>query len=288
MNIAVCLKQVLDASVPLRVVNGAVQQDAPRPIMRLGAADRTALAEALALRARCGGQVTAVSAGAADAVDALRYALARGVDRAVQMTGADPLDPVASALAAAVALVVGPDLVLCGNASGDGASGRFAAELAARLATPLVTRVAAITPAHGRHLWLERRLERGERERVRCPLPAVLAVEPALAEAGYVSLRALRAAALLPIEVQVAVPSGAEPLCELIALEPARPRPKRISAPAAGLSAMDRLTHAITGGMQHKRSGEFVEGAPAQVAAEIVRFLEERGFSGERRGGGNG
>jgi electron transfer flavoprotein alpha/beta subunit len=55
MNIAVCVKQVLDSSVPLRVVSGTVQQDAPWPIARVGAADRAAIEQAFELRARPGG-----------------------------------------------------------------------------------------------------------------------------------------------------------------------------------------------------------------------------------------
>jgi electron transfer flavoprotein beta subunit len=190
------------------------------------------------------------------------------------------------------ALAAAPvDLVTSGAASGDGASGLFPAVVAAALGWPLVTGVAAVAvenaDAEQADQWLtvERRLERGDRETVRCPLPAVLAADGAGVEIPYLALRAIRRAARLPIE-QVSQEGSDAAGCELLALEAPRPRPKRTSGPAAGASAMDRLSHLLSGGVQRKQSGEFVEGTPSAVAAEIVRFLEQRGFL--RSGGNNG
>lgn len=288
MNIAVCVKQVLDSSVPLRVVHGVVQADAPWPITHLGAADRAALEQALELRGQLGGCVTAISAGDTDAVEALRFCLARGTDRAVHAQCNDGSDPVAAATAVGTILASQPvDVVLCGNASGDGASGLFPAVLAAQLDWPLVTAVAAvrIEPAEPMpaSFTIERRLERGDREIVRCHLPVVLAAEVSLAEPCYVSVHARQRVATLPIDV-IQTEGGNPAGCTLIALEPARPRAKRVSAPATQASAMDRLAHALTGGVQQKQSGGFVEGSPDAVAQQIVRFLKEKGFLPERTG----
>jgi electron transfer flavoprotein alpha/beta subunit len=278
MTIVVCVKQVPDTTVPLRLLNGAVRQEAPWPIVRVGAADRAALDEALNLRSRLGGTVTAISAGETEAVDALRFCLARGADRAVHVRHTDALDPVGTATAVATALLgERTDLVLCGGRSGDGASGRFPAELAARLDWPLVTAVAGLTVE--RELWLrvERRVDRGDREIVRSPLPAVLAVEATLAEPRYVSVRARCHADSLPIE-EVPSDGTAVARCELLALELPKPRPRRVGGPDAQLPAMDRLAHLLGGGIQQKQAAAFVEGNPGAVVAEIMRFLEERGF----------
>ena len=289
MRIAVCVKQALDTTLPLRVVDGSVRQVARRPIAHLGLADCAALESALALRARTGGEVTAVSAGAAEAAEALRFCLARGADRALHVRRTHRFDPVGAARAVVAALAAAPvDLVLTGARSGDGSSGLFPAVMAAALAWPLVTDVAAIAVAdpgecQRDRLTAERRLERGDREVVRCPLPAVLATGGAGAEVPYLALRAIRRAARLLIEEVQAEDSDAAG-CELVALETPRPRPKRTGGPDAGASAMDRLSHLLGGGTQRKQTGEFVEGNPAAVAAEIVRFLEQRGFL---RSGGN-
>ena len=290
MRITVCVKQVPDTTLPLRVVDGVVRQVARRPIAQPGLADCAALEAALALRARMGGEVTAVSVGEVEAAEALRFCLARGVDRALHVRRADRLDPVGAARAVVRAFAaVSVDLVMSGAASGDGSSGLFPAVMAEGLGWPLVTGVAAVAAEEadrrepGRWLTVERRLERGDREVVRCPLPAVLAFDGKGVEVPYLALRARRRAARLPIE-EIPGEGGDATACELVALEAPRPRPKRRGGPDAQLSAMDRLSHLLTGGIQQKRNGEFVEGSPAAVAAEIVRFLEQRGFV---RAGGN-
>jgi electron transfer flavoprotein beta subunit len=278
MKIAVCVKQVLDCSVALRVVDGAVQQGCRRRIAHLGAADLAALEEAVDLRSRCDGAVTAISAGQGEAIEALRFCAACGADRLVHLQRADHFDPTGAAMAVAGTLQGGRfDVVFCGRKSGDGASGYFPAVLASLLDWPLVTAVAALSVQNDGALRLERRLERGDREIVRCPLPAVLACEPLLDAYRYVPVRALRRAMTVPIET---VPSTAheEVSCELIALEPAKPRPKRASGPDPKASPMDRLTHLLSGGVKRKQNGGFVQGNPDTVAAEIVRFLEEKGF----------
>ncbi|MFI5394269.1 MAG: electron transfer flavoprotein subunit beta/FixA family protein [Candidatus Binatia bacterium] len=292
MRIAVCVKQVLDTTLPLRVVDGVVRQVARRRIAHPGPADCAALELALALRARLGGEVGAVSVGEAEAEEALRFCLARGVDRALQVRRPERLDPVGAARAVFGVLAAAPvDLVMAGAASGDGCSGLFPAVLAQELDWPLVTAVAAATPQNtdrrqpGRWLTVERRLEGGDREVVRCPLPAVLATDGAGVEVPYLALRAIRRAARMPIEQGAGRDSDAAG-GELVAIETPRPRPKRAGGPDARVSAMDRLSHLLSGGLQPKRSGEFVEGSPAEVAAEIVRFLEQRGFI--RAGGNNG
>ncbi len=278
MKIAVCAKQVLDGSVSLRVVNGAVQQGCRRRIAHLGAADLAAIEEAVDLRTRCGGEVAAISAGEGEAVEALRFCAACGADRLVHLQRADRFDPTGAAMAVAATLQRERfDVVFCGRISGDCASGHFPAVLASQLDWPLVTAVAALSIQSDGALRLERRLERGNREIVRCPLPAVLACEPRLDSYRYVPVRALRRAMTVPIET---VPRAAhdEARCELIALEPAKPRPKRASGPDSKASPMDRLTHLLSGGMKQKQNGGFVQGSPDTVAAEIVRFLEEKGF----------
>lgn len=284
MRIAVCVKQVLDTTPSLRVVDGAARQAGPRPITQLGLADCAALEIALAVRARAGGEITAVSVGEAEAVRALRFCLACGADRALHIRRADGLDAAGSAAAVVRTLGAAPvDLIVSGAVSGDGASGLFPAVVAHELGWPLVTCVAAVI-AEERDCrqpngWLavQRRLERGDRQIVRCPLPAVLAVDGVGVELPYLSLRARRRAERMPIDERRGC-SGNGWGGELIALEVPRPRPKRTGGPDPQLSAMDRLQHLLAGGMQPKRSGSFVEGNPGSVAAEILRFLEERGF----------
>lgn len=277
LRIAVCVKQVLETGVPLAVVDKVVRQETPWPIAQVGSAERAALEAALAWRTQRGGEVLAVSVGQTEAEAALRLCLARGADRALHIVRADDLDAVGSATAVADVLASrAVDLILCGGASGDGASGLFPAVLATALDYALVTAVAGLR-IDARRLELERRLERGNRELVGCALPAVLAVEPTLAEPRYISVRAVQAAGGRTVETvrsDVRPGTGAT----VLAVEPAKPRPKRVSGPDARLSAMDRLAHLVTGGVQPKQSGGFTEGTADKVADDIIRYLQDKGF----------
>lgn len=287
MKIVVCVKHALDTTLPLRLLNGAVRQEAPWSVAHIGAAERAALDQALTLRSRLGGDVIAISAGERDAVEALRFCLARGADRALHVRHPDPLDPVGTATAIVTALrAERTDLVLCGNRSDDGASGRFPAELAASLDWPLVTAVGNLTLDQDAWVRVERRIERGDREVVRSPLPAVLALETGLGEPRYVSVRARHHAASLPIE-EVAADAAAAAPHEGPSIEMPKPRPRRVAGPDARLSAMDRLAHLLTGGVEQKQSSTFVEGRPDAAATEILRFLEERGFIRPQKGPGD-
>lgn len=277
LRIAVCVKQVLETGVPLAVANGIVQQQAPWPMALVGAAERAALEAAMALRTQVGGEVLAISVGLAEAEAALRLCLARGADRAIHIERADNLD--AAGCAAAVAGVLAReriDLILCGVVSGDGASGLFPAMLATTLDYALVTAVSGLKMDQ-RQLELTRRLDRGNRERVGCALPAVLAVEPTLAEPRYIPVRAMQAAGACTLEK---INSGAQPgqNSRLLALEPPKPRAKRGSGPDPNLSPKDRMKFMMSGGVQQKPGGGFTEGTADKVTAEIIRYLQDKGF----------
>lgn len=100
-------------------------------------ADMTALEEALSLRDRLGGTVTAATMGVPVCDSILRQAIACGADEAVLLT--DPAfagsDTAATSriLAKAVEHLGGFDLIFCGRRSTDGETGQVGPELAARL-----------------------------------------------------------------------------------------------------------------------------------------------------------
>ena len=122
MNIIVCVKQV-PASNETRL------DPVTHTILRDGAAilnpfDAYAVEEALRLREKLGGEITALSMGVPSAQRMLRDVLALGVDRAVLLTdrafaGSDTL-ATATALSAAVRHLGGAGLILCGRMASDG------------------------------------------------------------------------------------------------------------------------------------------------------------------------
>src|SRR5437870_239031 len=139
MKIAVCVKQVPEANAPRRL------DPARKRLDRSGEAtlnpfDVHAVEEALRVRERTGdGEVVVVSMGPERAMDALRKALAMGVDRAVlvsdeSLAGADLLGT-AKALAGALDKE-GADVTLFGQQSADGGGAGLWSAVAEHLRQP--------------------------------------------------------------------------------------------------------------------------------------------------------
>ena len=121
MKIAVCVKQVPDATVHKRIDPGTHRLDRSGEAA-LNPTDVNAVEEALRLKEAHGGEVVVVSLGPEKAMDSLRKALAMGADRAVLVSdeGAAGSDLVATSYALAKALErEEADLVLFGQQSSD-------------------------------------------------------------------------------------------------------------------------------------------------------------------------
>ena len=169
MNIIVCVKQV-PASNETRL------DPVTHTILRDGAAilnpfDAYAVEEALRLREKLGGEITAQRM--------LRDVLALGVDRAVLLTdrafaGSDTL-ATATALSAAVRHLGGAGLILCGRMASDGDTAQVGPMLATMLGLPCVTDVAAVEDITQHSARLLRLTDEGY-QRVETNLPAVLTV----------------------------------------------------------------------------------------------------------------
>jgi electron transfer flavoprotein beta subunit len=170
MHIVVCVKQVPD-SAQIRVhpvTNTIMRQGVPAIINPY---DLHAIEEALRLRDRVGGEVTALTMGPPMAEDSLRKTLTLGVDRAVLLTdrqfaGSDTL-ATSYALAAAIARIGErwgtPELVFTGKQTIDGDTAQVGPGVAKRLGfTQLtyVSRIRDLDPVSGT-LVVERRAEGG-------------------------------------------------------------------------------------------------------------------------------
>src|SRR5687767_3799515 len=135
MKIAVCVKQVPDATVNKRIDPGTKRLDRSGEAA-LNPTDLNAVEEALRIKEASGGEVVLVSMGPEKAVESLRKALAMGADRALLVSdeGAAGSDLLGTARVLAGALErVEPDLVLFGQASGDGDGAVLWAAVAERL-----------------------------------------------------------------------------------------------------------------------------------------------------------
>jgi len=199
VKIAVCVKAVPDAATGRRLDPATGRLDRSGDLA-LSDFDTHPVEEALRVRDAAGdGEVVVVSLGPERTADALRKTLAMGADRSVLVSddafaGADLL-VTARALAGALERE-GADLVLFGQQSADGDGACLWAAVAELLRRPAISQVAELELADGA-VTGRRQTEFGY-ERVRAPLPAIVAVSDAINEPRYPSLKGIMGAKSKP------------------------------------------------------------------------------------------
>jgi electron transfer flavoprotein beta subunit len=211
MKIAVCVKQVPDATVQKRI------DPATKRLERSGEAalnpfDVHAVEEALRLKEAEGeGEIVVLSLGPANTIESLRKALAMGVDRAVLVSdeAAAGSDLVATGYAVAKVLQrEQADLVLFGQQANDSDGAVLWAAVADRLRRPVISQVAELTLADG-NVRGKRQTEFGY-DVIEAPLPAVVAVSDAINEPRYPSLKGIMGAKKKPQETLALADVGAD------------------------------------------------------------------------------
>jgi electron transfer flavoprotein beta subunit len=201
MKIAVCVKQVPDATAHKRIDPETKRLDRSGE-GALNATDLNAVEEALRIsEAAGGGEVVLVSLGPSKAMDSLRKALAMGADRAVLVAdeAAAGSDLVATSYALAKALErESVDLALFGQQSSDSDGAVLWAAVADRLRRPMISQVAELTVQDG-SVRGKRQTEYGY-DVIEADLPAVVAVSDAINEPRYPSLKGIMGAKKKPAE----------------------------------------------------------------------------------------
>lgn len=258
----VCVKQV-----PLEPVfrrrGDSIQIDRDRTEGVLNPYDRRAIELAVDLKAKEGGTAVVLSMGPPQAEEALREALAFGIDRAVLLTdpafaGADTL-ATAHTLAAAIRKLGDFALILCGARTLDSDTAQVGPQMAEILDLPMASYVDRATYRENA-LRVERRLD-GYRERLLLPLPALVTV------AGR--MQADRPVPLGSVE-------GAFGKPEVVRWDKADldVDPGRIGWEGSATVADE---YAI---WKHPRSGQIVKVRPAEAAARILDVLVKRNLLG--------
>jgi electron transfer flavoprotein beta subunit len=174
MKIAVCVKEVPDASAPKRLDPQTFRLD--RSVAgALNEFDTHAIEEGLQLKDTGGeGEVVAVLMGPERAADSLRKALAIGADRAVHVSdeGLAGSDLVATSKALAKALErEGADVVLFGQQAGDSDGAVLWAAVADRLRLPVISQAASLEASDGK-VKVKRQTEYGY-DVIEAPVPCV-------------------------------------------------------------------------------------------------------------------
>jgi electron transfer flavoprotein beta subunit len=199
MKIAVCVKQVPEGH---RRMDPATKRLDRSGEGALNPFDAQAIEEALRVKERTGaGEVVVLTMGPASAADALRKALAMGVDRAVHVAddAAAGSDLVAtSRILARVLEREQVDLVLFGQQASDSEGAVLWAAVAERLRRPVVSQMAELTVEGGK-VRGKRQTEFGY-DVIEAPVPAVVAVSDAINEPRYPSLKGIMGAKKKPQE----------------------------------------------------------------------------------------
>ena len=201
MNIIVTVKQVADPVTPPSHIQ--LDPEAKRIIAPFGIPpvmngyDANALEEALRLREKHGGKVTAVGLGDDSSRETLKRALAMGADAVVLLNDPAWLHAdsagIGQTLAAAIRKIGAFDLILCGRQASDTDGGQVLHWIAEALDLPAVSPVTKIEEIEDRNLTVRRLTEDGY-QRVRVELPALLGISSEINEPRYPSMRGTMAA----------------------------------------------------------------------------------------------
>lgn len=202
MKIIVCIKQVPDTTeIKIDPKTGTLIRKGVPAIINPD--DMHALEEALRIKERLGAHTIALSMGPPQAEEALREALAMGIDDAVLLShrsfaGADTL-ATSYTLGKAIETIGDFDLVICGRQAIDGDTAQIGPQLAEFLGIPQITYVRRVELTNG-GILAERALEDGY-ERIETRLPALITVVSELNKPRYPSLVNIMKAFRKSIEV---------------------------------------------------------------------------------------
>lgn len=206
MNVVVLIKQV-PGSTDIRVdpeTNTLIRDGVEAVINPF---DTYAVEEAVRLKETYGGTVTVITMGPPQAAEALRQAIAVGVDRGILVSdkafaGADTL-ATSYTLAAAIKKAGAVDMIICGKQTIDGDTGQVGPEIAMHLNMPFATYIKKIEQAAEGKIQAERLVEDGY-EVLGIPLPCLITVVKEINEPRLPSLRGIMAAKKAQIETWTA------------------------------------------------------------------------------------
>jgi len=292
--VVVCCKHVyLDVAVD--PISGEETPDLRSAAM--SPADEAALEWALRIAEHLGAGLRAVSAGPQHVEKVLRKAISTfpgPIDAVrVPLDQGAPSAEVASALAPAAA---GAHVVICGDASLDRGTGAVPAYLARELGVPQALGLVAIElPGEesdhsgagasfekGQALVVQRRLDRGRRERLLVEMPCVISVEAVTARlrraplGGVIAARTAEIRALASAsERSESRPAGAQCAPPWVVRRPYRPR-ARVVPPPSGGRAYERVL--ALNGMAEERVPPRTVRLGAREAVDV--FLEALGAWG--------
>lgn len=284
MNIIVCLNFLPDVNI-ITLDNGRIDQE--DLVYMIHPSDLVAVEAAVRIKEENGlGKVILFAISSPSGERLLRRCLSIGADEAILIDDPNFKNPdgySAGAILAKCCRTMDFDLILCGQGALDSLGGQTGYVMADLLSLPIVSRVTKINLLPEKNeLVLEKKLERGYRERLELALPAVITVEENLNEPRYPSLPNMLCALSKEIKKMNRknlnfTPEEAnltQSKIELLYMKTPKARPKKIFTPDTNLSAEDRMWQIMSGGLQEKNKALF-EGSPEELSWKFVEYLTQ-------------
>ena len=261
MDVIVCVKHVPEtAEADIKIAGNAKNIEKTGLVFDINEWDDYGVEEAVRLKEKHGGTVTAVTLGSQEADSTLRKCLARGADKGVRLT--DPKfegsDSFATAKILARAIKTLPfSIIITGAQASDDGNAIVGPILAQFLGIPHVTMVKKIE-INGQVAQVKRELEGSLEEVVEVKLPAVLSVQTGINEPRYVSIMGIRKASQKEIKVMG--------LAELGLSE------NEVGEAGSWLKVGKLYVPPV------EKQAEFLKGTPDEVATKIAEILKARGL----------
>lgn len=253
MKLVVCCKAVPGLVTDLKIGADGKAIQYQGQLLSINECDEYALEEALALKRRHGGEITALSMGNIKALDILHYALAKGADQAVRVD-CESQDPrVASAVIAAALRKLDFDLVLTGTQSRDTLGGQVGIAAAGLLGIPFAYSVVDVEACEANTIKVRKELGGGRYARLELMLPSLLCIQ-----------------------------TGIQPLTFVPPARRIRARQQPVasfSLADLGLSKEQLITHGYrfvsVGPPERMHQVELLHGSPQQIASTLLAKIRE-------------
>lgn len=261
MDVIVCVKHVPEtAEAEIRIDADGKTIEKTGLVFDINEWDDYALEEAVRIKEKLGGTVTAVTVGSEDADSTLRKCLARGADKALRLTDEkfEGSDGYATAkILHSVIKDLPFDLILTGALAGDDGYTMVGPVLAEILGTPHATMVKKIELGDG-VAKVNRELEGGLEEIVEVKLPAVLTVQTGINEPRYVSILGIRKAMKKEIKV--------------LGLDDIGLTENDVGETGSWIKIEKMFAPPV------EKQAEFVKGNPEEVATKIAEIIKSKGL----------
>ncbi len=261
MDIILCVKHVPEtAEADIKIDSSGKAIEKKGLVFDINEWDDYALEEAVLLKEKFGGTVTAITVGSEDADSTLRKCLARGADNAIRLDDPKFEGSDGFAIAKILCKVIRDlpfNMILTGAQASDDGYAVVGTILAELLGIPHATMVKKIE-LNDEAAKVNRELEGGLEEVVEVKLPAVLAIQTGINEPRYVSIMGTRKAMTKEIKVLGLAEVGLS---------------ENEVGEAGSWAKIEKMYVPPV-----EKQAEFLKGSPEEIAAKLAEILKARGL----------